>query len=84
LHALAVDESSESLADADRYFRAMRAIDNPQTNHANRPEFKRLLQRRPELAELKPNPRFEFVPDPEFGIGPPAAADLSQFPVKGK
>jgi tetratricopeptide (TPR) repeat protein len=78
LHEMAIDDLPGSLAEAERYFCLMRAVDNPKTNYKNGFTFQRLLQRRPKLADLEPDPAHTFVPDPASGIGPPATADLSQ------
>ena len=61
---------------------AMRAMDDPQATY--RRQLEALLSKRPELADVKPAPTFVFVPDPRYGIGPPATADLCQIPANGQ
>ena len=77
LHTLAMDEAPESIAEAERHFRLMRAVDDPSERYDKK--LARLFLVLPELVNLKPDPARKFVPDhPPYGIGPPATADLSR------
>gem|GEM_PF-1854106 len=79
LHDLAIADTPSSLAEAERYFRLMRACDDPQVNYKTLVGvYPRLLRARPELADLAPEPGFEFVPDTRLGVLPPRTADLAK------
>ncbi|MCI0359595.1 MAG: serine/threonine-protein kinase [Planctomycetaceae bacterium] len=81
LHTLAIDQDSRAIEEADRLFRLMRSLDERQATYENDSVFKRLLSQRPKLAKVGPDPSFVFVPEGQWGIGPPATADLSLVPA---
>jgi serine/threonine protein kinase len=78
LHDLAIPDRPGSLDEAERYFRLMRACDDPQVSYKSGRSFPRLLAARPHLADLTPPPGFKFVPYPpnRIGVLPPKSADL--------
>ncbi len=78
LYALALRDDPGVIEQADQWFRAMRSLDQQGLNYQNDPTFKLLLEKRPELAQVAPDPAFKFVADLPYGVGPPATADLSR------
>jgi len=78
VYTLEIRDTPSAVDEAERHFRAMRELDDPEKRYDV--ELKDLFALRPELRSVVPGDASKYVPDPPPEIGPPATADLSQVP----